>query len=309
MSFERDTPRATHPSGFPQPARDVATRPDRLPGRARLLIVLLTVFVGIPLVLFVWIGGVFLAEVWGFRMSSTQVLAWILAAITGVVVWPLALRRLRRELWSRQHAGADPRPRGEGAGAAPRAWPGPAGSAPAPWPGPAGTAPAPTPGEAGTAPALTPGAAGPAPAPTPAPTPGEAGITPALTPGAAGPAPAPTPTEAIVRVVIVVLGAVGIVALSGPLDIVAAVASAGATVAIGPRENGLLLQLAATIVIFLLAAPALIVTQRALRRMPVDDPRRRGWEERQNWWFAAATAWVVSLLVGYLLSLAALITM
>ncbi|BAJ73124.1 hypothetical protein MTES_0160 [Microbacterium testaceum StLB037] len=108
---------------------------------------------------------------------------------------------------------------------------------------------------------------------------------------------------------IVVLGAVGIIALSGPLDIVDAVASAGATVAIGPRENGLLLQLAATIVIFLLAAPALIVTQRALRRMPVDDPRRRGWEERQNWWFAAATAWVVSLLVGYLLSLAALITM
>jgi len=266
-----------------RPDTDGAIRPRPLAGRARLLIALLTVFVGIPLVLFAWIAGVLLAEAWGLRMSSTQVLTWILAAITGVVIWPLALRRLRRELWSRQHAGADPRPRGGYAGTAPAPWPGSAGTAPAPWPGPAGTAPARTPGEAGM---------------VHKPPPGEASM-----------APAPTHGDAIIRAVIIVLGAVGITALSGPLDIVAAVASAGATVSIGPRENGLLLQLAATIVIFLLAAPALIVTQRALRRMPADDPRRPGMEERQNWHFAAATAWVVSLLVGYLLSLAALITM
>ncbi len=42
--------------------------------------------------------------------------------------------------------------------------------------------------------------------------------------------------------------------------------------------------------------------------MPPDDPRRPAMEERQNWHVAAATAWVVSLLVGYLLSLATLIT-
>jgi hypothetical protein len=211
-----------------RPDIDGRPHPGRLTRRTRLLISLLAVFVGIPLALFAWIGGVFLVEAWGLRLSSTQVLAGILAAITGVVVWPLALRRLRRELWSRHN----PRP-----------------------------------------------------------------------------APAPSPGEAAVRAVLVIFGAIGIMALSGPLDIVAAVASAGATVAIGPRENGLLLQLAATVVILVIAAPAFIVTQRALRRMPADDPRRPGTEERQCWHIAAATAWVVSLLVGYLLSLATLITM
>ncbi len=222
-----------------RPARDGATRPDRLPGRVRLLITLLTVFVGIPLVLFAWIGGVFLVEGWGLRMSSTQVLAWILAAITGVVVWPLALRRLHRELRSRQRHDVVPSPRSDHAH----------------------------------------------------------GI------------PASATGDVIVRAIIVILGAVGIIALSGPLDLVATVASAGATVSVGPRANGLLLQLIATIVIFVLAAPALIVTRRALRRMPADDPRRPAVEERQNWHFAAATVWVVSLLVGWLLSLATLITM
>lgn len=231
MSFERDTPRAAHPSGLP--------RLDRLPGHVRLLITLLTVFLGIPLVLLAWIGGVFLVEGWGLRMSSTQVLAWILAAITGVVVWPLALRRLHHEFPSRQR---------QDVGASPRS-------------------------------------------------------------GHAHHIPAPATGDAIVRAILVILGAVGIVALSGPLDIVAAVASAGATVSIGPRENGLLLQLIATIAIFILAAPALIATQRALRRMPADAPRRPAVEERQNWYFAAAAAWVISLLVGWLLSLATLITM
>ncbi|MDF2046945.1 MAG: hypothetical protein K0S70_980 [Microbacterium sp.] len=228
MSFERDTQRAAHPSGHSRPARTGAIGPDQLPGRTRLLITLLVVFIGIPAALFAWIGGVFLVDAWGFEMSSTQVLAWILAAITGVIVWPLALRRLRRELWSRQGGGASP---------------------------------------------------------------------------------APTAGEAVVRSVIVVVGAIGIIALSGPLDIVSAVASAGASVAIGPRENGLLLQLIATVVILALAAPAFIVTQRALRSLPADDPRRLEMQERQNWHFAAATAWVVSLLVGYLLSLATLMTM
>ncbi|MDF2991208.1 MAG: hypothetical protein K0S37_1722 [Microbacterium sp.] len=223
-----------------------ATRPGRLSSRTRLLITLVTVFVGIPLILFAWIGGVLLTDAWNLRMSSTQVLAWILAAITGVVIWPLALRRLRRELWSRQNAGV----------------------------------------------VLTPGAD-------------------ASAPGSARSRAVPTPKteDAVVRAVIVVVGAVGIIALSGPLGIVAAVASAGATVAAGPRENGLLLQLAATVVIILLAAPALIVTQRALRRIPLEDPRRPRIEDRLNWHVAAATAWVVSLLVGYLLSLATLITM
>lgn len=224
MNSARDTPRAAQPSGLPR--------------RTRLLLTLLTVFVGIPLILFAWIGGVLLVEGRGSGMSSTQVLAWILAVITGVVVWPLALRRLHRKLRSRQRDGV---------------------------------ARAPGPGDADDIPARATG-------------------------------------DVIVRAIIVLLGAVGIIALSGPLDIVATLASAGATVSIGPRENGLLLQLVATVVIFFLGAPALIVTQRALGRMPPDDPRRPAMEERQNWHVAAATAWVVSLLVGYLLSLATLIT-
>ncbi len=78
---------------------------------------------------------------------------------------------------------------------------------------------------------------------------------------------------------------------------------------IGPRENGLLVQLVATIVILILAAPVFVVTQRRLRRMRADDPRRPRLEERQTWYFAAAIAWVVSLGVGLLVSLAAFITM
>ncbi len=193
-----------------------------------MLITFLTVLLGVPAVLFAWIGGVLVTEAWGLQLSPTQVLTGILSAITGAVLWPLALRRLYREMDSRRSAGASTTP----------SW-----------------------------------------------------------------------REAVVRAVIVVLGAVGIMALSGPLDLVAAVRSAGATIAIGPRENGMLLQLVATIAILLLAAPALVVTQRALQRMSPDDPRRARTEERQNWHFAAATAWVVSLLVGYLLSIAALMTM
>lgn len=193
-----------------------------------MLITLLTVLLGIPAVLFAWIGGVLVTEAWGLQLSPTQVLTGILSAITGAVLWPLALRRLYRAMENRRSAG---------------------------------------------------------------------GST------------TPSSGEAVVRAVAVVLGAVGIMALSGPLDLVAAVRSAGAIIAIGPRENGVLLQLVATIAILLLAAPALVVTQRALRRMPADDPRRARMEERQNWHFAAATAWVVSLLVGYLLSIAALMTM
>jgi hypothetical protein len=257
MSSRPDTDGVTH-DGPTHPVGHTGGHPGAHPrrhlsglsSRTRLLITLLAVFIGIPAVLFAWIGGVLLTDAWELEMSSTQVLAWILAALAGVVVWPVALRRLRRELWNRQYGAEVPAP---GSGHPERAA--------------------------------------------------------ASRPRDSRAMPAPSTGEAIVRSVIVVLGAIGIIALSGPLDIVAAVSSAGATVAIGPRENGLLLQLVAMIVILALAAPSFLLTQRALRRMAADDPRRAAVEDRQNWHFAAATAWVVSLLVGYLLSLAALITM
>jgi len=214
MTSAHDAERAAHPSGLSR--------------RARLIIAALAVIGGVPLVLFVWIGAVVLVGAGGIPLSAAQVLAWLLSAIVGVVVWPLALRRARHEFERRQSSRA---------------------------------------------------------------------------------APTPTRADAVARAILVVLGAVAIIALTGPRDIISALADAGATISIGPRENGLLVQLVATILIVIIAAPALILTQRALGRMRADDPRRPRLEERQNWHLAAAVAWVCSLGVGLLVSLAALITM
>jgi len=207
-----------------------AARPSGLSRRARLIVAALAVIGGVPFVLFVWIGAVVLVGAGGVPLSAAQVLAWLLSAIVGVVVWPLALRRARHEFERRQSSRAVP-------------------------------------------------------------------------------TPTPTRADAVARAILVVLGAVAIIALTGPRDIISALADAGATISIGPRENGLLVQLVATILIVIIAAPALILTQRALGRMRADDPRRPRLEERQNWHLAAAVAWVCSLGVGLLVSLAALITM
>jgi len=216
---------------LPMAAEQDAERAARLSGlsrRTRLVVAALAVVLGVPLVLFAWVGGVLLVDATRIPVSPAQVLAWLLAAVAGAVVWPLALRRLQHELARHQ---------------SPRS------------------------------------------------------------------APSPTRADAVARTILVVLGAVAIIALTGPRDFASALADAGATVSIGPRENGLLVQLVAMIVVVIISAPALLLTQRALRRMRADDPRRPRLEERQNWHLAAAVAWVCSLGVGFVVSLIALITM
>jgi hypothetical protein len=110
-------------------------------------------------------------------------------------------------------------------------------------------------------------------------------------------------------VLIVICGSVGILVLCAPRDVVAAVTGIWAAVSAGPREDGILLQLVLTLVSLLLAAPALFVTGYALRRLDGQDPRRLRWQERRNWYTAAAVAWAVSLGLGLVLSVAALLTL
>lgn len=80
-------------------------------------------------------------------------------------------------------------------------------------------------------------------------------------------------------------------------------------VSVGPRGDGILFQLALTLVSLILAAPALFVTGYALRRMDAQDPRRLRWQERQTWYGAAAVAWAVSLGLGLVLSVVSLLTL
>lgn len=196
--------------------------------RLRAVIAVLVIAGGVPVALLAWIGGVVLADRLGLAVSSEQIFTGLLALLIGTVVWPLALRRLRRELWLRENS---------------------------------------------------------------------------------VPAPAPTRGDGLLRVLIVICGSVGILVLCAPRDVVAAVTGIWAAVSVGPREDGILLQLVLTLVSLLLAAPALFVTGYALRRLDGQDPRRLRWQERRNWYTAAAVAWAVSLGLGLVLSVAALLTL
>ncbi|TDL45862.1 hypothetical protein [Microbacterium oleivorans] len=70
---------------------------SRTPSRAvQVVIVVLAVGVGVPVGIGAWIGGILLAENLGVRMPPEQVFAWIIAALVGVVLWPLSLRGARR---------------------------------------------------------------------------------------------------------------------------------------------------------------------------------------------------------------------
>lgn len=62
---------------------------------AQIVIVVLAVGVGVPVGIGTWIGGILLTENLGVRMSPEQVFAWIIAAVVGVVLWPLSLRAAR----------------------------------------------------------------------------------------------------------------------------------------------------------------------------------------------------------------------
>jgi len=62
---------------------------------AQIVIVVVAVGVGVPVGIGAWIGGILLAENLGVRISPEQVFAWIIAAVVGVVLWPLSLRAAR----------------------------------------------------------------------------------------------------------------------------------------------------------------------------------------------------------------------
>ncbi|THE06814.1 hypothetical protein E1I21_10150 [Microbacterium oleivorans] len=75
----------------------MSSRGDRTQSPAvQITIVVLAVGVGVPVGIGTWIGGILLTENLGVRMSPEQVFAWIIAALVGVVLWPLSLRGARR---------------------------------------------------------------------------------------------------------------------------------------------------------------------------------------------------------------------
>ncbi|CAL4861269.1 hypothetical protein [Microbacterium sp. MM2322] len=75
----------------------MSSRGDRTPSpTVQIVIVVLAVGVGVPVGIGTWIGGILLTENLGVPMSPEQVFAWIIAALVGVVLWPLSLRGARR---------------------------------------------------------------------------------------------------------------------------------------------------------------------------------------------------------------------
>lgn len=83
--------------------------------RLRAVIAVLVIAGGVPVALLAWIGGVVLADRLGLAVSSEQIFTGLLALLIGTIVWPLALRRLWRELWRRENLVPAPAPtRGDG---------------------------------------------------------------------------------------------------------------------------------------------------------------------------------------------------
>ncbi|WJM14649.1 hypothetical protein [Microbacterium arborescens] len=114
-------------------------------------------------------------------------------------------------------------------------------------------------------------------------------------------APATTP-DRVLRILVMIIGAAGLVALCGPRNITLALAEAWQIIAPGGRSSSALLQLIGLLLCFALMVPPMLITQRSLRRTPRDHPDRLGLELRQNWYVSAATAWVCCLLLGLIVS-------
>lgn len=109
-------------------------------------------------------------------------------------------------------------------------------------------------------------------------------------------------SDRALRILVLVVGAAGLIALCGPRNITLALAEAWQIIAPGGRSSSALLQLIGLLLCFALMVPPMLITQRSLRRIPPDHPDRFGLELRQNWYVSAATAWVVCLLLGFILS-------
>ncbi|APF32952.1 hypothetical protein BO218_01005 [Microbacterium paludicola] len=120
--------------------------------------------------------------------------------------------------------------------------------------------------------------------------------------GATPPKASVTAPDRVLRILVMVVGAVGLVALCGPRNITLALAEAWQIIAPGGRSSSALLQLIGLLLCFVLMVPPMLITQRSLRRTPRDHPDRLGLELRQNWYVSAATAWVCCLLLGLIVS-------
>lgn len=72
----------------------------------QLLWAMLAVFVGVPIILFGWIGLVLLGDRLGWELTADGIFAWITAALIAFLLWPLAVHGSHRQLW--HHRGAKP---------------------------------------------------------------------------------------------------------------------------------------------------------------------------------------------------------
>lgn len=80
----------------------VVRAPRGLSRGSRAVIAILAVGVGVPLFPGVWIGSILLLDAAGIAVDPDQVLRWLLAGFAGLVLWPVVLHRVRRELWRRE---------------------------------------------------------------------------------------------------------------------------------------------------------------------------------------------------------------
>ncbi|WP_144083420.1 hypothetical protein [Microbacterium sp. TS-1] len=120
--------------------------------------------------------------------------------------------------------------------------------------------------------------------------------------GAIPPRASVTTPDRALRILVMVVGAAGLVALCGPRNITLALAEAWQIIAPGGRSSSALLQLIGLLLCFALMVPPMLITQRSLRRTPLDHPDRLSLELRQNWYVSAGTAWVCCLLLGLIMS-------
>jgi hypothetical protein len=105
--------------------------------------------------------------------------------------------------------------------------------------------------------------------------------------------------EQFARVVILVLGAVALLALCGP-QVTLALAGGLDLISAGVRSWWSALHLVAFVLTFALALPVLWLSDRRLRGIPRDDPEFARRSVVQNWYYAAALAWAMSVLLGFL---------
>lgn len=120
--------------------------------------------------------------------------------------------------------------------------------------------------------------------------------------GATPPKASVTAPDRALRILVMVIGAAGLVALCGPRNITLALVEAWQIIAPGGRSSSALLQLISLLLCFVLMVPPMLITQRRLRRTPPDHPDRLGLELRQSWYVSAATAWACCLLLGLIVS-------